>query len=366
MTKSPEQLDELISRVKKHGDFSSFQKSPEDNGTVNLVSIIANIPKARIPQPDLARVRSKILDRISLPSEKETGFAFLQYVPRFIRVGSVVMGGLMILVSMTVGTAVAAMESVPGQKIYPVKKIVESVQLKLATSEEEKTELQIKFANNRVEEMEAILQKQKEGKVSEAQVQKVVANTAKDIEKTTQAVAEQSKNDPKSAVVDKMVSLSNKQTTLIQAAQVESEGEVKIQLDKALVDSKTSMEKAIENIEKAGLVVENRPIILMDEPKTENTVTAEGKLTAVSSTSLSIGTAQFLLTKDTEYVNIKLTDLKVDVIVKISGEIKEKKTYAAKVTKIEVQPTEKPADNEPDDEPEDDPTETPNTSTTGQ
>jgi hypothetical protein len=354
MTKTPEQLDEIIHRVQNHADVSAFQKNPDNSGSVNLVSILSNIPKARLEKPNLLRVRNKILDRISLPSDTSSdhaaiGFSLLRALPRILRITGGIVGAFTIVLGLTLGTAVAALESLPGQPIYPVKKIVENVQLQLATSQEEKTNLQIKFANNRVDELETILQRQKEGRASGEQVQRVVASTTKDLETTSRNVTNQSKDQPNVNQLTKIVTLSNKQAAVIQAAQVESEGQVKAELEKALESTKVSKEQAIENIEKAGLVVEDS-LLLMGEPNDKDTVSAEGKLTIVNSTSISIGTSQFMLTKDTEYVNIKPVDLKVGVSVKITGEVRDKKTYAMK---IEVQVVSEPKDSTPADSTED-------------
>jgi hypothetical protein len=354
MTKTPEQLDEIIIRVQNHADVSAFQKDPSNSGSVNLVSILSHIPKARLEKPNLLRVRNKILDRISLPSDTSSdraaiGFSLLRALPRILRITGGIVGAFTIVLGLTLGTAVAALESLPGQPIYPVKKIVENVQLKLATSAEEKTNLQIKFANNRVDELETILQRQKEGRASGEQVQRVVASTSKDLEKTSRTVTDQSKNQLNVNQLTKIVTLSNKQAAVIQAAQVESEGQVKVELEKALESTKVSKEQAIENIEKAGLVVEDS-LLLMGEPNHKDTVSAEGKLTIVNSTSISIGTAQFMLTKDTEYVNIKPVDLKAGVSVQVTGEVRDKKTYAVK---IEVQIVPEPKDSIPADSTED-------------
>jgi hypothetical protein len=362
MTRTPEQLDELIRRVQNHGNVSSWKKDPQDAGSVNLVSIMANMPKAEVPRPNLIRVRGKILDRISLPSERDSASSFfapsfLQYIPRVVRITGGIVGSFLIVISMTVGTAVATLESVPGQTIYPLKKIVENVQLQLATTEEQKTNLQIRFANKRVDELETVLQKQKEGKISEEEAQKVVVDTVQDIQKTTEAVAEQNLTEPKVDVLNKIVTLSSKQTAVIQAAQLVSEGEVKIELDKALEVSLTTQEKAIESIEKTtGLTVEKPtvPPIVKEETKNGNSVLAEGKLTTVSPAAVSIGTAQFLLTSETKYVNITLSDLKVDVIVKITGEIRaDNKTYATQV-ELQSMPGQTPesTDEDPDSQPE--------------
>jgi hypothetical protein len=265
-----------------------------------------------------------------------------------LRVGSGIIGSVLIISSLAIGTAVTALESVPGQPIYPVKKLVENVQMQLASGETEKANLQIKFANNRLEELEIVLEKNKQGKISEEQVQKVVEKTIQDVAQTTNTISQKNSEptaeNPPVQLLAKIVDLSNKQTALLQTATIHSEGQVKINLEKALVESKVTQEKAIENIEKAGLKVEGNPITIEETTKeTANQVSAKGKLTQVTTTGLNIGTARFLLTNDTKFVNIiEPEELKIDQIVEIKGEIKDGKTYALTVTvekaKAEPQP----------------------------
>jgi hypothetical protein len=350
MTKTPEQLDNVIRLVKNHEDFSAFQKDPVDAGSVNLVAILSNMPKARIEKPNLLRVKNKMLDRISIPSESASdkrawGLIFL----RVTRIAGGIVGAFTIVLGLTLGTAVAALESIPGQPIYPVKKIVESVQLQMASTPEEKANLQIRFANTRVDELETILQRQKEGRASGEEVQKVVASTTRNLEETAKNITGQS--EPQVNLLNKIVTLTNKQAAVIQSAQGASEGSVKEELDKALESTQTSKQQAIENIERAGLVVEDNSTITV-EPDGKDTVTAEGQLTSVARTSVSVGTAQFTLTDETEYVNIKSDDLEMGMNVVITGEVKEKRTYA---TKIEVQPHTEPQDTDPADSEEDPP-----------
>lgn len=334
MINTPEQLDELINRLKNNSDVSNYLKDPESSGSVNLVSLLTNIPKAQIPQPNLLRVRNKILDRISVPAQLSSeGFAsgFKAYLPRFIRITSGIVGAFTIVLGLTLGTAVAALESIPGQAIYPIKKMVEKVQLQLADTEEQRTNLQIKFANIRLDELETVLQKQKEGKISPEEVQIVVANTVKDIETTSQTVAEQSKDEPNVNLLTKIVTLTDKQAAVINA-NLESESAITVDLQKALESSKTTKELAIENIERAGMVVEADPLLIITEaPKNDNIVTAEGKITSIPNGMISIGTVQFLLTEETKYDNIKPEELAVDLIVKITGEIRSDRTYATEI-----------------------------------
>lgn len=328
MIQTPEQLDETIQQARKSHKPSDY-----------LLSELMGIPKSKIPAADLSRVKMQIFDRISLPasmkSEKVSkGAGFMALLPRILRITGGIVGAFTILLSLTIGASVAALEAVPGQPIYPLKKIVENVRLQLARSDEQRATLQIKFANNRIDELEAVLKKQREGKISDAEAQKVVADTTKDIEKTSQNV-NQSSDENKVSLLTKIVDLSNKQSAVIQAAQISTDGDVKIELDKALASSKVTKEQAIQNIEKAGLVVEEQPLTLGDpDDVNSNEVTTEGKLTALTTTTVNLGSVQFLLTKDTEYVNIKSGELVVGSSIKITGEVVEKKTYARKIELI--------------------------------
>jgi|GEM_PF-2549162 len=351
MTKSPEQLDEFIRQAQAHGDVSAWQRNPEDTGLVNIVSILNNIPKTDAPKANLLRVRNRILDKISLPSDMSSdgsyASGFFRVLPRFLRITGGIVGAFTIMLSLTIGTAVAALESVPGQTIYPVKRMVESVQLRLANDQEQKTNLQIKFANNRVDELEVILQKQKEGKASEEEVQKVVADAVKGIQETSEAVADQSKDEPQVALLTKIVTLTDKQTAVISAAQAgQEEGtEANAGLNLALEASKTAKEMAIENIERAGLVVEDQPLTI-SEPGDENAITTEGKLTYIDKDSISIGNTQFVVTGETKYANITFEDLEVGATVKITAITQGRYTY---VTEIEVtEPA--PKDEKPESE----------------
>ncbi len=139
------------------------------------------------------------------------------------------------------------------------------------------------------------------------------------------------------SALNKLVNLSNKQQAvlkpLISAAAISNDGQVKIVLEQALQTSKISKEEAIKNIENAGLKVEDQPIIIADPA---NKINANGKITALTSDSISIGTAKFLLTKDTEYANIKPAELKLTLPVTISGEVRsDKKTYALIISPAE-------------------------------
>jgi hypothetical protein len=359
---TPEQLDEIIRLVQNHEDVSILAKPQHDPSSTNLVSVLANMPKAQIDKPNLLHVRNKILDRISLPSEAAvTNGLFVsgwtQYLPRLMRITGGVLGAFTIMLGLTIGTAAAALESVPGQTIYPLKKMVETFQLQLASTEAEKANLQIKFANNRVDELATIIKKKKAGQATDDEVKKAVESTVKNLEETSQAIANQTETESKTELYTKIVSLSDKQAAVIMSAQTGANAEVQADLAKALESSKISKEQAIENIERAGLNIEDTLLLSSDDQVNHNQVVAEGALTIANRFQISIGTSQFLLTSDTEYANIGIVDLKVGTPVIIHGEVRNNKTYAVKIEPAQIpEPSPTPS---PQPTPTDTPTVTP-------
>lgn len=290
-----------------------------------IEKLLKSISRTQVPPFNFARIRNQILDRIAIPQEAKSGFlvklnAFIPYL----RVGGSIMASLLIVVSLTLATAVAALQSTPGSAIYPLKKIVENIELRL-TPADQKANLQLRFAGNRADELQEVLAQNQEGKISDEETQAIIASTVKDLQKTAAAAITANKSQPKTnALVNKLADISNK----LRAASVQSDGQLKIELEKALESTKISQEEAIKNLEQAGLKVENAPIAIDDS------ITASGKLTAVTLDSISIGTAKFLVTKDTKFTGLEAKDLKAGILVDIKGQIKDNKSYAIQITKV--------------------------------
>lgn len=325
-------IDEIANRIKQNGDVSAYLKDRSVSPIVRLLMRLNDLPKANVPTSALARVRSQVLSRIAA-SEKTFSPAFVRvsYFTRVLKLSTAVLGSLLIVTSLTVGVAVAALQSVPGQPIYPLKKIVENVQLKLAHNEQERAKLQLQFAANRLDELEAVLTRTEDKRIDAEEIQKLVQDAVKNVESGTSAAVSAAQtseqNKPKVSLANQLVELNNK----LQSALVDSEGDVKIELEKALEISRISKEQAIANLERAGLKLEATPISIEEKPATDH-VKANGKITALNETSVSIASVKFLLTKDTLYTNLKFSDLKLNLDVSIEGVIKDGKTYAVSIT----------------------------------
>lgn len=335
-------IDEIASRIQKGREVSSWEKDPRFASITKIFTTLARLPKAKIPVANFERVKNQVLDRIALPKEianEKTGM--FAAIPNLVKLAAGMLGTLLIVVSLGIGTAVAALQSTPGQTIYPLKKVVENVELALTRDPAARANLQIQFANDRLEELSTVIAQSNAGVISAQDAQRIVSQTVSDLQKTTAAASstanKSADNKQNAAVLNKLVDLSNKQTAvlkpLLSAANISSDGQVKIVLQQALATSQTSKEQAIKNIENAGLKIEDQPISIDATPSDpQNTVSANGKITELTTESVSIGTSKFLVTKDTKYDSIKSADLKVGIAVQITGIVKDGKTLAQTIS----------------------------------
>lgn len=332
-------IDEMIHAAKKREDLSVWLKYPEAAESVNVINKLLSVPRRSVNLPDLAKIQARVLDKIE--QRKAESPSLWQSIPGFMKASVAVLGSLMITVSLTMGLAVAALQSVPGQAIYPLKKIVENIELRL-TPDSKVAALQIQFADNRLNELQTVIDKHDQGEISEQEVQEIVSATVKAIQQTTAAAAKSTAQQPQSVIVSKLAGISNR----LKVASIETSGEVKIEIEKALQSTQDSKAEALKNIQQAGIEVEGEAIVL------EDVVTASGKLTAASETSVSIGNVKFLITKETKFAGLTIKDLKAGITVDISGQIKDNKSYAEEIKLIESPKPEEtpvPADEQPTD-----------------
>src|SRR3990167_10759515 len=130
MPNDPQQfIEEMILAAKKRQDLSVWLKHPETADTANTIQKLLSMPRYSVLLPDLAKIQGRVLDRIQMRAKSQV--SLWASIPSMLKTSVAVLGSLMIVVSVTMGAAVAALQSVPGQPIYPLKKIVENIELRL-------------------------------------------------------------------------------------------------------------------------------------------------------------------------------------------------------------------------------------------
>lgn len=103
------------------------------------------------------RVRQRILSRITLEPREDTktsGWAYDRHfhVFRF----AYIVTAVFVTVIATGATAYVSADALPGDFLYPIKRTVENARFMLATSEDSKIKLQVRFTEKRLHELETI------------------------------------------------------------------------------------------------------------------------------------------------------------------------------------------------------------------
>ena len=129
----------------------------------NALEIVAALRTVVAPQPSSAYVtelRSNLLaaaDTLLLPAATTPAFAgqVLEAPRRHRRKLSVAIGALAVLGS-TTGVAVAAQSALPGESLYPIKRIIESAQTSLSADDASRANRIMDLAGNRLGETQAL------------------------------------------------------------------------------------------------------------------------------------------------------------------------------------------------------------------
>lgn len=137
----------------------------------------------------------------------------------------------------------AAHKSLPGNFLYPIKLNIEKAKLALSSSSSEKTELNIEFAQNRVNELGQIMQFSQNNEENVKKVN-IVAHT---LRASIESVKENVKKNEKQRDVNFKIALSLASTTndLMQA--------IKNSEDNLSEEVKITLKEAVDSAEEAGI-----------------------------------------------------------------------------------------------------------------
>ena len=141
------------------------------------------------------------------------------------------------------GIVYASTDSLPGSPLYGVKRATEQVQLSLTPAGTSRAELHIKFAQRRLEEVQALAEIK--GQVDEEALAALAEATDLALEETEKAPAQD-----KSALLDKLVSLTERQQTVLERVLAEAPDAAQKGLNRALEASLRGHERAREALEK--------------------------------------------------------------------------------------------------------------------
>lgn len=140
-----------------------------------------------------------------------------------------------VIIGLTGAATKASEGSLPGDRLYSVKKAAETVEKVLATNDEAKVRVGIKHAKRRLEEVQILVAENKEPQI--------VTQTLEDLKSTTEQViiiASQSKPQ----LLDHAVKLVNEETEVLTTVSDQSSDEVKQVVENVIAASNESISKA--------------------------------------------------------------------------------------------------------------------------
>jgi hypothetical protein len=141
------------------------------------------------------------------------------------------------------GIVYASTDSLPGSPLYGVKRATEQVQLFLVPMSTGRAELHIRFAQRRLEEVQALVETK--GKVDE----ETLAAIAKETELALKEV-EEAHPAEKSNLLEKLASLTERQQAVLKGVQAKAPEAAQKGLNRALEASQRGHERASKALEK--------------------------------------------------------------------------------------------------------------------
>jgi len=141
------------------------------------------------------------------------------------------------------GIVYASTDSLPGSPLYGVKRATEQAQLFLAPAGAKQAELHIRFAQKRMEEVQALAEIK--GQVAEEALAAMSEETELALEEAEKAPAQD-----KLALLDKLVNLTQRQQAVLGRVQTKAPEAAQKGLSRALEASQQGYEKVREALEK--------------------------------------------------------------------------------------------------------------------
>ncbi|GAC1413372.1 MAG: hypothetical protein NVSMB66_5160 [Candidatus Doudnabacteria bacterium] len=312
-------LDNAIKRVRSGEEISTVVSSypaevqSELSAMIQIMAVIASLPRKNVPVTNHRKL-------------------FLQYSPQplgfasFIKKFKLLPTTFASFLVVSALTAFGAQASLPGDKLFSVKKSYESLEVKLATNPQKRTDLQLKLASQRFEDAQKVLAS---GSDADKKVALVELN-----QQTTVALSDLKDNavslsakDP--SIVQKAVNLTSSQTNLI------SKVDPKI-ADSGVVKDSAQSTTALHDIQKIiATANEESNATVVPNP----TISTTGLISNIKDNTITIEKNIFLLNDKTLISNkagnaIKLADLSVDDRITIEANIEQDKNMAKTITLI--------------------------------
>ena len=315
MYKFEEILDQAISRVKNGEEISAILLScpaalrDRLSANLNLVKISLGLPKKTAPEPIKRRLFLRVQPESSLV------FRFSQ----FFNLYAVALTTLILIIG---GFGYAGAQSIPGDKLFSLKRTFENLQIKLASSPEAQAKLQLTFANARLQEAEQSLADKNYNQTGQV-IEELNNQTEVALNNIQQIAANNPKIKQDPAISSTVKSLANSQAQLVQ----------KVAQNQANLQIAATTKTTEQNIQQ--LITASKDQSTTSLPA-NSTININGQITAIGNNSLAIDKNSFLIDVNTEIQDkggntISLSGLAIGDTIQIQGAVENQNNLAQSI-----------------------------------
>jgi len=210
-----------------------------DKDQEKLADLFASLPRKQIPAADKEAVWFRIQNHIRTAKLAEREIEENRWGKRGLVLSKVGVALVIVLVAVSAaGLAQASRGSLPGETLYSIKKVVEKVEIAIATSPEKKVKVLSTHAKNRLEEVVTLVHEEKAD-------EDIVTKTLADYKTTTEEVGKvvESALDENPELANQAIELASEDEEILSSLEEEVEGEVKHVVKEAIKVSRNSISK---------------------------------------------------------------------------------------------------------------------------
>ncbi len=233
-------LDQAIARIKNGEKLSAVLSSyPQEvqsqlAASLEIISLASSLPKMAVPAP--------IKRKAFLEYQMEKVSAFVRFMQSLKTVSAVAVAMLILAIT---GTVSAAIHSLPGDNLFALKRVIESAQLKLTQSQSSKTELELSFADQRLNEAQTVFSQNTDSNAKAQAVNELTQQTASTLN-NIKAIAGTSSGNINSDIIKKAESIAQNQSNLLAKVDPAAAKQSSIQNQQAINDIKNLVAAAKE------------------------------------------------------------------------------------------------------------------------
>ncbi len=320
-------LDKAISQMKKGNTVSQAFGNGEmaDPELATIAAMLSSLPIQPVPQPALRRSYAKM-------AERAQSFFAMFYFHRHAAFAL----GMLLIITLGSTTVYGAATSVPGEKLFALKKGAEQLRVKFESDELEKANLQMAITKKRLAEAEKIINSESKNPQQEIAALNELANQSRStIEQVETAAKNNQLQETNHPVIASLEAMNKEQQAFITQLPPEKDS-IKTAAANILESTKENESKVAHIKTIVEVVAASKEQTLITLSPDPNSILVSGTVDASSKEKLTVEKNTFLVTPETVFKDsagrvLATTTLAIGLKVTVHGQKDDNKLIATQV-----------------------------------